>query len=382
MGGNVSVMSVAGQEVRSEKVDLKKIGRSNFVKMSKGLFKSLNTIFEAQHNRKLWPDEKYLDNALVFNGSTSFIMSDDFTDDEILKVKPTAGDIDIAVPEDRSEQLFEMLDLLRGRKVTSDIEFVGMNRTTKTAVGTQINCVFRFHSSGEDFLVQVDFEFLPFEEDGSPTEWARFSHSSSFADAKAGVKAVHHKYLLRAMIGAMSVREDIVIATPKSDWDNIKLSKKDTVARMLKFSVDHGVRQAYRPFLKPDGSQVYYGDKKVYKEIPTKESDYKKSVLEIYELAFGDRNEKDAEKMWTFQGVLSLIKKHLKKDQIDQTTKRYFEMLWGMGSSGESGQKLERDDPETDAEVKGAGWNLFVKTLGVPNPPQFEERLRVYYENY
>lgn len=376
MGGNVQVQSLSGEEVLAQKVDLRAIGRNNFVKMSKNLFKSLNIIFDSIHNEKLWPEEKYIDNAIVFNGSTSFIMSDDYTDDEILKAKPTAGDIDIAVPDNKAEKLWETLNQLRGKKVTSNVEFVGMNRTSANKLGTQINCIFKFMQD-QDFLVQVDFEFLPFTEHGSPTEWAKFSHSSSFEDTKAGVKAVHHKYLIRAMIGALSVRDDIVIATPKATEEKMTLSKKDTVARMLKFSVDYGVRVAYRPFLRADGSQVYYGSKKVYKEIPTKESDYKKTVSEIYTLVFGEPNEAEAKLLWTFQGTLKLIKRHLKKDQIDLTAKRYFEMLWG-----QEGQKLERDDPETDAEIKGAGWTLFCDVLGVKNPPQFEERLKFYYENY
>lgn len=376
MGGNVKVQSLSGEEFFAEKIDLKIIGRKNFVEMSKELFKSLNIIFDAQHNTKIWPNEVYIDNAMVFNGSTSFIMSDDYSDDEILKAKPTAGDIDIAVPDDKGERLWETLNQLRGKKITSKVEFIGMNRTSSNKLGTQINCVFKFIHN-QDFLVQVDFEFLPFTDHGSPTEWAKFSHSSSFDDTKEGVKAVHHKYLIRAMIGALSVRDDIVIATPKSTEEKVTLSKKDTVARMLKFSVDHGVRIAYRPFLRNDGSQIYYGDKKVYKEIPTKESDYKKSVSEIYSLVFGEPNEKESKLLWTFKGVLTLMKRHLRKDQIDMTAKRYFEMLWG-----QEGQKLERDDPQADAEIKGAGWSLFCKTLGVKNPPQFEERLKIYYENY
>lgn len=379
MGGNVQVMSLSGEEVLAQKVDLAVIGRREFVSTSNKLFKSLNTLFEARFNRKIWPNEKYLDDATVFNGSTSFVMSNDYSDDEILKAKPTVGDIDVAVPEDRAEQLFELLNALRGRRILSNVEFIGQNRTDGSKLGTQINCIFKFLGD-VDFLVQVDFEFLPFEESGEPTEWARFSHSSSFEDTKAGVKAVHHKYLIRAMIGALSVRDDIVIATPKATEDKLTLSKKDTVARMLKFSVDHGVRVAYAPFLREDGTQIYYAGKAVYKEIPTKNSDYKKTVKEIYRLAFGDAEDKDSELLWTFQGTLQLIKKHLNKSQIQATADRYFEMLWGVGKAG--GQKLERGDPEEDAAIKGAGWDLFVKKLGLSNPPQFEERLAAYYEVY
>lgn len=379
MGGNVSVMSMRGDEVFAQKVDLRTVDRSNFIKTSQRLFKVLNTTFEAKNGVPLWPDEKQLLNATVYNGSTSFVMSNDFTDDEILKVKPTVGDIDIAVPAQNAEKLFHLLYQLRGKAVTGNAEFVGMNRTESNKLGTQINCIFKFKTPIE-YLVQVDFEFLPFDDFGAPTEWARFSHSSSFEDTKMGVKALHHKYLIRAMIGALSVRDDIVVATPKSTPDNIKLSKKDSVARMLKFSVDHGVRIAYEPFLDDNGNEIYYEGKKVFKEIPTAKSDYKKTVLEIYQLAFGDVDESEAKLLWTFQGTLKLIQKHLTKDQIKKTAARYFEMLWGVGRDG--GQKLERGSPEADSGIKGAGWFKFIETLKIPNVPGFEKRLEQYYENY
>ena len=94
-------------------------------------------------------------------------------------------------------------------------------------------------------------------------------------------------------------------------------------------------------------------------------------------LAFKDGEKEDAKELWTFTGLLKLIKKYLTPHQIQQTADRYFEMMWG-----DEGQKLERNDPETDAAVKGAGWDLFKKTLGVKDPNMMEERLTKYYMNY
>ena len=73
-----------------------------------------------------------------------------------------------------------------------------------------------------------------------------------------GVKAVHHKYLIRALVGGASVRDDIVIATPSSTPDNIKLtsSKSHALPRMLKFSVGKGIRIAYEPMLDDKGKII------------------------------------------------------------------------------------------------------------------------------
>lgn len=375
MGGNVQVLSKGGEMVSADKINLKSYGRQKFIKDARELFLALNTIAEATNNRKIWPDESIILNSIVYNGSSSFALSQDFEDRDILGVKPNLGDIDIAVPKERNVDLFGVLEKLQGKRVTQNVSFVGMNRTNIKSLGTQINAVFKFSGEVETF-VQVDFEFLEFE-NSAPTEWARFSHSSSFEDAKIGVKAVHHKYLLRAMIGAMSVRPDIVVATPKSSPDNVKLSKKDEVVRMLKFSVDHGVRIAYSPFLREDGSQVYYGNKRVYKEIPTKDSTYEKTLEGIFSLVFGEPNSKEVKELWTFEGLIKLIKRHLKPAQIEETKLRYFEMLWGS-----QGQKLVRGDAEEDAEIKSSGWVYFIDKLGLSNPPQFEQRLEHYYANY
>lgn len=382
MGGNVVVKDINGNEIQAVKVDLKQVGRSNVIKQARELFSALNVLHEAKFGSPLWVDSKMLKDAVVFNGSSSFILSDNFTDDEILKVKPTMGDIDIAIPEQYAETLFSLLSGLHGKRVSSNVEFVGQNRTSSSSLGTQINCIFRFLEPVE-YLVQVDFEFLPFEETGAPTEWARFSHSSSFEDAKDGVKAVHHKYLIRALVGGVSVRPDIVIATAKSTWDNYKItaaSKKGDVARMLKFSVDHGVRVAYQPLLDPNGNEITDNGKIVYKEIPTSSSDYKKTLVEIFKLVFNDVDSKDVNKLWTFKGVVELCGKYLTKSQQKDVAERYFALLWGL--KPQRAQELERANPEEDLKVKSGGWNLFKKLTGIKDPAGFEGILQEYYSTY
>lgn len=378
MGGNIAVRSVTGEMIYAKKVDLKTISRSNFIGISKKLFKYLNTLYQAKFGSLLWPDETQIDKSTVFNGSASFIMSNNYADDEILKYKPYLGDIDISVPITKGASLFDLLWELRGRKVIRDVEYIGSNKELSDVMGGQINTLFCYTVDNREFLVQIDFELLPFEADGAPTEWARFSHSSSFVDTKAGVKAVHHKYLIRALIGALSVRDDIIVVTPGSKSNNPRPSKKDAVVRMLKFSVDKGVRIAYRPLLDDFGNQVILDGKPAYKEIPTKDSEYNQTVEDIFTMIFGDPEGDDLNNMWTFVGVLDICKKHLSRTQIKITADRYFELLWG--SNG--GQKLERDNPELDAEIKGAGWGLFCKALEVSNPSNFEEILNDYYRRY
>lgn len=216
-----------------------------------------------------------------------------------------------------------------------------------------------------------------------PTQWAKFSHSSSFEDAKAQIKAVHHKYLIRALVGGASLREDIVIATPTSTYDNVKLSgnKAHALPRMLKFSVGRGIRVAYEPLLNPHTNKIVEIDgKQVYKEIPSKDSTYETVIENIYKLAFRQLrgHEDDVKLFHSFVGVVELMKKFLSKRELQDTHDRYIDLLWSSGP--ERGQELEVGNAELDFQVKNAGYQKFVKEFKVKDVSQ--KYVDAYYKNY
>lgn len=185
------------------------------------------------------------------------------------------------------------------------------------------------------------------------------------SSAKSGVKAVHHKYLIRALVGGASVRDDIVIATKTSTPEKLKLSgaKADQLPRMLKFSVLRGIGIAYQPMLDNDGKIIEVQGKQVYKEIPTSERNYETIISEIYKLAFRqlEGHESDVKLFHSFIGILELMKKHLDKKSIQRTHDRFIELLWGTGT--EKGQVLETVSPELDFQVKNAGYQKFISVF-------------------
>lgn len=384
MGGNVLAKNKkTGEETRAVKIPVKEIGRKEFISKFVEIFKVMNKQFKSKYKRPIWVDEGVLTSGFAFNGSTSFIMDPTLSDEEVMKYKPSAGDLDITVPEELKEDLWTYLDSLEGKEIIPGARYMGSNKPTISSIGEQINSVIMVEfSNGTKAYAQVDFEFLEFEND-KPTEWAKFSHSSSFSDAKAGVKAVHHKYLIRALVGGASVRDDIVIATPKSTPDNIKLttSKAHAMPRMLKFSVSRGIRLAYEPIIDPETGKVAEIDgKQVYKEIPSKNSTYETIIENIYKLAFQQLvgNEQDVKLFESFVGVLELCKKYLNKTQIKNTHDRYIELLWG--SKRERGQELEVGNPELDFQVKSSGYQKLVKTLGLKD--ESGKYVDAYYKDY
>lgn len=381
MGGNVTAINKrSGEAVRAEKIPIKDIGRSNFTKKFIEVFKEINKLYKKDNGEFLWKNEKNISNGLQFNGSTSYIFNGDIPDSEILKYKTHAGDLDIIVPDNTKAELWALLDKLEGKEIIKGVEYIGSNKETVSAIGEQINSVFRV-DFGNGLIVasQIDFEFLPMEDDkGTPSEWAKFSHSSSFEDAKVGVKAVHHKYLIQSIIGGASVRDDIVVATPSSTPDNLKLSsnKKDTLPRMLKFSVGRGIRTAYDPMYDLDGKPIFVDGKQVYKARDSKTDVYETIVKEIYKLAFGrlEDNKQDVQKFGSFVGVIDLMKMYLDKKQIQNTTARYEEKLFEKFA-----QVLERGNPKGDFDVKMSGYNYYCKAFGIkPN----QKMIDMYYNNF
>ena len=290
MGGNVTAtLKRTGTTTNAEKINLVKADRQEFINKFAKVFSELNRMYVKKYKTPLWDNTEDLKSSTLYNGSTSYIFDKNISDEEIYKHKPTAGDIDLMVPEEAKANLWTLLDSIEGLQIIPGVKYMGNNKPTITSIGEQINAIFRVDFQDYSVNVQVDFEFLEFCSDGScrrPTEWAKFSHSSSFEDAKTNIKALHHKYLIRALVGSSSARPDIAIVTSKSTWDNYTISQAKglEIPRMLKFSVGRGVRFAYEPLLDPNGDIVIDKEtnKKLYKEIPSKSSTYVTTIEEIY----------------------------------------------------------------------------------------------------
>ena len=372
MGGNVTALNKKdNSEVRAERIDLNAIDRTSFVNKTNELLQTINK----QNNYALWAPgvlEK------CFNGSTSYVMDQNILDEVILKHKPIIGDIDVMVPVEVKDSLWYYLDSIEGQYL-GDVQYAGCNKHTIASIGNQINSVFVFDFDGVKLPIQIDFEFVDFI-DSYPSEWANFSHSSTLTDAKLNIKAVHHKFLIRSLVGGASYRDDIVISTPKSTHDNITLSKsKDHLyPRMLKFSVDRGIREAYEP-LTNDGKNIIIDGKKVYRPLSTSESVFVTNVEDIFKLSFQrEPTNNDIELFNSFVGVVELMKKHFNKKQIKDTTDRYIALLWGF--NGQRGQELERSDPSSDYSVKESGYTYYINELNLPD--EREQFVSEYYKTY
>ena len=382
-GGDETVTSKKGIKTKAQKIPLKKIGRSRFRKVVTDLLKKINNDFKKKFKTLLWADETQIETGFTFNGSSSFIMDPNIPDEEIVKYKEVAGDIDVVVPDFQRKNIWDYLESIDSKEVIPGVTYMGCNRTKFSPIENQIICVFVADFDGLKVPMQMDLEFLPFSETGLPSEWAKFSHSSSFEDTKAGIKAVHHKYLLRALVYGISVRDDIVICTPKSTYDNYTISKSKNLISpgMMKFSVGKGLRVAFEPLVDPEGNPVFDNGKQVFKEIPTKDSDYVTDVAEILKLSINPSDaeclESDSKKFWSFTGLVELIKTYVPKENWETINQKYVSMLWELKPKA---QKLERYDPELDYKVKISGYKFFIDSLGLSDLSK--DLINPYYDEY
>lgn len=382
-GGDETVTSKKGIKTKAQKIPLKTIGRSRFRKVVTDLLKKINQDFKKKFKTLLWTDETQIEKGITFNGSSSFIMDPDIPDEEIVKYKEVAGDIDVVVPDFQRKNIWDYLESIDSKEVIPGVTYMGCNRTKFSPIENQIICVFVADFDGLKVPMQMDLEFLPFSETGLPSEWAKFSHSSSFEDTKQGIKAVHHKYLLRALVYGISVRDDIVICTPKSTYDNYTISKSKNLISpgMMKFSVGKGLRVAFEPLQDLEGNPVFDNGKQVFKEIPTKDSDYITDVAEILKLSINPSDlsclESDSKKFWSFTGLVELIKTYVPKENWEAINQKYVGMLWELKPKA---QKLERYDPELDYKVKISGYKFFIDSLGLSDLSK--DLINPYYDEY
>jgi len=379
-GGNArGTNKKTGKDTLAQKIPIKEIGRSEFIKKFVALFMEINKRYKHKYKEPLWKDTSIIKNGTVFNGSTSFIMNPEIHDDEVIPYKKTAGDIDIMIPSEKAEKLWYLLDELEGETVMKDVVYKGCNRLTPSAITDQINSVFEVKFGDIVTQSQVDYELAAFDKQGKPDNFSRFAHSSSLSDAQKGFKGFSHKVLLRALAGGSSRRDDVIVITPKSTYEKYSIKKTKgvpIVPNFLKFSVTRGLRYAYEKQLTPSGDDWILDGKKVYKEIPSKTATYETAIINIYKIMFGDADDKDLHLMWSFTGLIDLMKKHFNAKQKQETFDRLVDICWGPVA-----QKLERDSASIDLEIKSNTVNYLIKKLKV-NDSKVQKMIDTFYKNY
>jgi hypothetical protein len=370
MGGNLKISfrefiteggNVAVGDIQAQAIDLSKIQRKEIVKIVIDGLLDLNKRFEKKYGSPLWSKDSYVKSGKVFSGSSEHFVNLNIEDSEFAKYKNSVGDIDVQVPDILEDKLSEFLT--EGSKA-GKMKYIGRS---KNAIG-QISSLYAVDFK-PPINIQVDFEFVPFQEMGLPTDWARFSHSSNWGDIVEGIKGAFHKYLVGSIDFAF--KDSITVLKGK------KRKPTKTTIHNLAFSVHKGLRKKYTLAKTDDGKQIFVGKEPAFLELTPKESKYITDIQSIFEMLFKvDPSKKDMQMFDSFVGIISLLKKYMKKKQVQDIFDEFIVKIWGKG-----GQKMYRNDPLKDLEQKSIAFNYFKKQLNVKSKDA-DKLKQEYYDKY
>ena len=323
MGGNIRVFK-DGVKTVAQQVPLARIGRSSFCNVVRDI------LFGITDYLACWTHSN-IESGEIFNGSSQFVFNPKLSDSDIISVKKTIGDVDVMVDEEHRDYLIKFLETLdvpefRGFVYNKSIDQV---HSVWNILG--VNC-------------QIDFEFTKFI-DERPSEFSKFSHSASFADAEYGVKAVFHKFLIGAVTYTTS--QNILVAD-----SNGRIINDGKQPKFAVFSVVDGFKIKYKPlydkirgeFVKRFGLQVFVKNK----------SPSSTNVKRFYKYLFNVNTLDDYEKFWSFVGTCELIKDNFSRDKVTEIHNKFCEMLQTHRVS---------KNPTEDRELKYNAYRVFISIL-------------------
>lgn len=315
MGGNVKF-----GELVPEPIDLRKHCKSDVVREIDQLCRE----FEVEPTKwKIYP-----------SGSTIHLYDETIIPQELLRFKPSFGDVDLQIPHFMKNNIAEMLTNIRR---VGNWVYLGHKKSSGQVITLWYNELLRQN-------VQVDFEFIEYHFENptaGPSDWSKFSRNSDWGDTRVGIKGVFHKYLLRALT-SLSVCELGVL----SENGSVDLVRTNTLA----FSVTRGLRQKYR-CVSPG----------LFSKLSPKDSVYVTNPKEIFSSLFQCCPGDDSMRMFrSFIGSCHLMKTFLNKDEQMLVASGYDRILFGSGA-----QILYRDDPIRDQQEKRITLTYMKQVLGI-----------------
>ena len=344
-GGNLSVDGHDAQQI-----DLKVHQRNYIVPVLDKVLHAINSSFAHSYKAPLWKPA-LLQSRKFLSGSSLHFFNTDISDDEFVAKKPKVGDIDTQVDKNQEQNLEAFLTSVQG-KMVGPAKCLGFSRGNE-----QFSSLWELQNP--PIKVQIDLEFVAYEKD-EPTQWAQFSHSSSWEDLNAGIKGVFHKYMMRALTANSSTEKYVARQLKKG----VKISDEPVVDNNLSFAVSSkqggGMRNKYVPYTDPaTGQPMMKNGLPVMLQVAPGDSEYVQDLGQQYQMLFGQPgNEADQKLMWSFLGIIQLANKYLQDDQRNAVASAFEEMLFGKGAQG-----LYKGDPKRDQAEKMVALSTMVKQL-------------------
>ena len=366
-GGNLAI----GQD-QADTIDLKVHDRKFMVPLLNKLLVAINNSYAAINKQPLWSPQT-LQSRKFLSGSSLHFFDTNIPDEKFAQVKPKVGDIDTQVNKEAEQSLAQFLDSHKGKPI-GPATLIGYERGNE-----QFSSLWSF--AEPPIKIQIDLEFVGFEKD-EPTQWAQFSHSSSWDDIQAGVKGVFHKFLVQSF--TTLTKKDFLLR--KMVGRGKAKAKQDvpTNDNMLSFAVSSkeggGLRAKYKPVLDANNQPLVTDGLPVMRALPPK--DYDQNIGSIFATIFGDRtNPKQLKqlesKLWSFTGLLEVMNTIFTPEEKQQVISVFLDKCYAKGAQG-----LYKNDPQRDAEEKDAAIKKMVEVLKVPMPTELKQLRQDYMAGY
>jgi len=365
-GGNLSI----GDE-EAQQIDLKVHKRSYIVPVLDDLLKQINSSFQKATKQTLWNPALLQNKKFLSGSSLHFFNTSGISDQEFVTKKPKVGDIDTMVSRELEPVLEKFLTSMQGKTIGNST-LVGFKRGNE-----QFSSLWALQDP--PIKVQIDLEFVEFNKD-EPSDWARFSHSSSWDDLQQGVKGVFHKWMIGAFT-TLTSKEFILRKVHKRTGKITDAPMRDnTISFAVSSKEGGGLRPKYEPVLDDKGAPLIIDGLPVLRALPP--AGYERNLGKMFQSILGHRvNEKAVQqalpKTWSFVGLLDLANAIFTTAEKETIADALIEKCFGPAAQG-----LYRGDPDRDSAEKMAAISLMVKKLGIPVPSNLEQLKAEYKSKY
>lgn len=366
-GGN---LSIGGHE--AQHLDLKVTNRAYMIPKLNELLNSINLAYAKMYKEPLWSPELLASGEFLSGSSLHFFNVKGIDDETFISKKPTVGDIDTMVDKTKELNLQTFLTKYTNKKLGPSV-FLGFQRGNEQFSGL-------FELQDPPVKVQIDFEFVKFQ-DGKPTDWARFSHSSSWEDLQSGVKGVFHKWLIQAFTAL--TRKEFILRKKTGRGKLRQEVDTPTIDNMFSFAVSSkeggGLRAKYEPVM--DGNKPLMKDGlPVMTAAPA--SGYEQDIGQIFSKILGEKLTPQEAKalsnnFWSFTGLLQVMNKLMSPEEKQKVLTGFLDKTIGPGAQG-----MYKNNPDKDIQEKTIAINTMLKTLGMKAPKNLKQMLDTYRKSY
>jgi hypothetical protein len=303
----------------AEKIEIAKMSKGQYDSYKKDIVKLIKAIaseFKKQTGKSLFPNDSVIDSFSIFSGSGNSFFKQSYED--YTRVKSKLGDIDVQIDQTKKDDVVKFLANNEG-KLFNGFKYLGSMRSAD--LYNVFKAPAKYYPQAKN--IQIDFEFIEYDENGNPNEFDMFTKNSEWEDISAGIKGLAKQGIIPCIYKVVYHR-DGVLFTSKGNKPAKNQGTGNFPVRSYGFK---GSREKFVAVLDDTGKQVEYEGKPAFREVPVKDSVTNRNLDSIFEEIFKHKPSAEEKKMfYSYQGCLQLIKKNFNKKEVQKIYDEY--LVW------------------------------------------------------